>query len=124
MSTSSTGNEKGQDGPGSLQLKLLRPTVAEYLQHLSFHEKVKDPHSEKLCKLVWDAFISMNDESRNYLLKGLIERSSENQLEYMKIHMQYIKHQSNMTNTQSIMKYNSASSHPKTSEQPKSKKKA
>lgn len=72
------------NSPPHLQLKFQKPTVSEYLQQLSFHEKVRDPHTEKLCRVVWDAFVSMSNENRNHLLKGLVERSSENQLDFVR----------------------------------------
>ena len=68
----------------ALHLKFEKPTVSEYLHKLTHKEKVQDKNVEMFCKVVWDAYACMSDDERNRLLKGLIDRSSANQIQFVK----------------------------------------
>lgn len=70
--------------PHYMKINFSKPTVAEFLSSVT-RDKVQQPlPTQEFATIVWNAYACMSDEERNYMLKGILERSSSAQKNFMR----------------------------------------
>lgn len=70
--------------PNYMNINFTKPTVSEYLSSLTMDRKLPPLPTQEFSTVVWNAYATMSDEERNYLLKGIVERSSETQKKFLR----------------------------------------
>jgi hypothetical protein len=66
-----------------LTLQMAKPTMAELLARLNDTSDSPKQGSYELIQTIWNAYDIMSDHDRNSLLKGILDRSSEKQIEFL-----------------------------------------